>query len=137
VTPILLWAGQQAAQSPKTGDPVTQGLGRLTWEYGVLGIICVLLIGALVWVVKRWQAAMQDKVDITKTYADSLKEQNDAATGLIVETNRNNDTLKVAFDGLKSEVNGRQNDLNKVEEAIDELKLEQTKFIAAAGKAHG
>lgn len=131
---MLLWAGQQ---SSRAGDPVSGGLNRLTWEYGVLGIICVLLIAALVWVVKRWQASMQAQVTITKGFADSLKDHNDAGTNLIVETNRNNDTLKVSFDNLKTEVAGRRTDLNKVEEAIDELKLEQTKFIAAAGKANG
>jgi len=134
---LFLWSGQAAAQAPPSGDPVSGGLSRLTWEYGVLGIICVLLIAALVWVVKRWQAAMQDKVDITKGFASDLKATNDASTGLIVETNRNNDQLKVAFDGLKNEVTGRKSDFKQLEDAVDELKLEQTKFIAAAGKTNG
>jgi hypothetical protein len=80
---------------------------------------------------------MQDKVDITKGFASDLKATNDASTGLIVETNRNNDQLKVAFDGLKNEVTGRKSDLKQLEDAVDELKLEQTKFIAAAGKTNG
>jgi len=130
--PLALQAAQQNG-----GDPVTGGLSRLTWEYGVLGIICVLLIAALVWVVKRWQAAMQDKVDMAKSFAGDLKQTNDAQTNLIIETNRNNDTLKVAFDGLKSEVGLRKDNLKTLEDAVDELKLEQTKFIAVAGRTNG
>ena len=110
---------------------MSQGLGRLTWEYGVLGIICVLLIVALVWVVKRWQAAMQDKVDMAKGFASDLKESNDAQTNLIIETNRHNEALRI-------EVAGRKDNLVDLEKAVDELKTKQIEFIAAAaGRNNG
>ncbi len=128
---MFLALSHSAAQQP-IGDPVTQGLGRLTWEYGVLGIICVLLIAALVWLVKRWQVSMQAQVSMTKNFGADLKEQNDAQTNLIVETNRNNDALNTQFGLLKTEVGTQKTDLTNLQTAVNGLQATQATFIEVA-----
>jgi hypothetical protein len=53
-------------------EAATQASSKLL-DYGVLGAVCVLLIVALVWAVRGWLKAVDDKTAITEKYATRLE----------------------------------------------------------------
>jgi len=87
-----------------TLNAVTDGINRLTWEYGVLGIFSVFFIIALVWLVKQWRTSMLSATADAKEFAKSLTNTASANSKLLVETHRFNDALRAAFDSVKTEL---------------------------------
>lgn len=103
-SPVLL------AQVGSLDDVVTKLV-----NYGVLGIFCVLLIGALVWTVKSWKGAMEGRMQDALDYSNALKALNDALHTHSVETVKAIQTSNAELKAL----NDKHSELKKVVEDHD------------------
>jgi hypothetical protein len=134
---LLLLAAAQA------GDPSSGwGIGEIA-KQGLLGAVAAMAIGALIWMTKNWKAALEERIVDAKGYASALREQNNAATGLVVETNRSNDSLKNALVELKTEVGVRHGNREVIEKeklselirTVDTLKEKQAELLPEVRQA--
>jgi len=108
-------------------------------EYGVLGLACFLLIGALVWAINNWKKSMEARVSDAQGWGNALKEVNDAGANLVVESNRTNDATKLVLEALKTKIErhdqSQADRVAKVEKSVDDLRTKQNEFIIAANAA--
>jgi hypothetical protein len=117
------------ASAADSGGGAVDGISELA-KQGVLGLVASLLILALIWVTKNWKTSMEDRLADAKGYGADLKAINDAATNLVVETNRSSDALRTTCVELKADVTGTKEELGKLRER-------QAEFIAAAKGLNG
>jgi hypothetical protein len=106
--------GQKQAQ-----DALTNIAGQ-----GILGSLCVLLIVALFFAIKGWLKSKDERVDDQKEMSKALKDLNEAASKLAIETNRSGDGTKMALDGMVKS--------NKdLEDKIEDLEKQQVQLVAS------
>lgn len=114
-------------------EPVKNAYEYLLTQ-GVLGVLCVLLIFALIWSVKTLLKAKDDRITDQSKYAEALKEINEAVRDLTIEMNKSstdkaNELLR-RMDTLVSTS-------SSIERSIDGLKTEQTRMGAAFSAKQG
>lgn len=96
---------------------------------GVLGVFCVLLIGALVFCAKALLKSKDDRLADQKEMAKALGEINSALQDLVVESNkhaselvldasRSQDAMRAALSNQERTVTALQTELIKVSEHI-------------------
>jgi len=126
--PTLLSAAMQA-------EATSESLTALA-KYGPLGIFCILLIGALVWIVKAWKSSMEARTADAKEYAVVLKDVGDAGAALAIEANKVQETAKTSLDKLTQSCadlkNGNEREHSDMKGAIDKLREKQNDFVVAA-----
>lgn len=112
-TPVIA-PGQKQAQ-----DALTNIAGQ-----GILGSLCVLLIVALFFAIKGWLKSKDERLDDQKEMSKALKDMNEAASKLAIETNRSGDGVRTALEGLSQS--------NKdLEDKIGDLEKQQVQLVAS------
>lgn len=101
---------------------------------GVLGVLCVLLIVALIWSVKNLLKAKDDRIQDQAKYADALRGYNEAVKDLTVEMNKSandtaNDVLR-SNEGLRISIATLEKSHEKLARDVDGLKNEQVRLTA-------
>lgn len=118
-------------------DAVT-GIAEIA-KQGVLGALAAVLFAGLAWMTKAWKSALEDRIQDAKAYAEALREQNNAATALVVETNRSNDGLKAAFGRMETETAQRLSNREQIEKEIgrslDALREKQQELLPEVRQA--
>lgn len=122
-----------AAPSP-TAEPVSSAYEYLLTQ-GVLGVMCLLLIIALVWILKSLLMAKDARVDDQKKYAEALHQINDAVKGLAIEMNRSssdtaNEVLR-SNESTRITVGSLEKSNDKLTRSLEALKDEQVRLGAA------
>ena len=104
-------------------------------EQGVLGAVCVLLISAVVYLVRSLQKSHKERIGDRKTYAENIKSQNTAASGLVKEVTQANAQLSQDTILSNQEVVGLMEDVQKQVEGntkiIDSLNTQQIRLETA------
>ncbi len=126
------------AGAEDTPEHVTSAYEYLLTQ-GVLGVMCVLLIVALVWTVKGLLKAKDDRLGDQSQYADALKDINGAVKDLTVEMNKSaNDTANEVLrsnEGIKTSVASLEKSTENLARDVSDLKNEQVRLGAALGRA--
>jgi hypothetical protein len=115
------------------GDP-SFGIAEIA-KQGILGAVAAMAIGALIWMTKNWKAALEERIADAKAYATALREQNNASTALVIETNRSNDSLKGAFHELRQAEDAEKEKLGELTRALDGLKEKQSELLPEVRQA--
>lgn len=113
-------------------------------EQGVLGAVCVLLISAVIYLVRSMQKSHKERVGDLKTYAENIKSQNTAMSGLVKEMNQASAQLSQDTILSNQEVVGGMEDMQKQVEGntkiIESLNTQQIRLetaINVKGGLHG
>lgn len=122
-----------APPTETTAQPI-KGAYEYLLTQGVLGVMCVLLIVALIWSVKNLLKSKDDRVQDQAKYADALKGFNEAVRDLTIEMNKSandtaNDVLR-SNEGLKISMATLEKSHEKLARDVDELKNEQVRLTA-------
>lgn len=118
----------------EAGSDPSFGIAEIA-KQGILGAVAAMAIGALIWMTKNWKAALEERIADAKAYATALRDQNNASTALVVETNRSNDTLKGAFNELKVAEDSEKEKLAELTRAVDGLKEKQSELLPEVRQA--
>lgn len=107
---------------------------------GVLGVLCVLLIVALVWTVKNLLQAKDDRINDQKKYADALQGINEAVKELTVEMNKSaSDTANEVLRSnsvVDTSLRNLERAQDKVGASLDNLRNEQVRLSAALSRGN-
>jgi hypothetical protein len=122
--------------SAAQAETAVTGLAELL-KFGILGIFCVLLIVAVVWVVKAWKAAMEERVADAKSYANGLKEVNDAGNKVSTEVRTTVSELERSHDALKTANSTEHGGLTTAVNNLREKQAELITEVRSAGKGNG
>jgi len=118
---------------PEEIKPVTSAYEYLLTQ-GVLGVLCVLLIIALVWTIKNLLKAKDDRVSDQEKYAAALHGVNEAVKELTIETHKSNSDMANEVirsnDSSRSAVTSLEKTNDKLVRVIDDLKNEQVRLNA-------
>lgn len=114
--------------------PPVKGAYEYLLTQGVLGVMCTLLIVALIWSVKNLLKAKDDRIQDQAKYTEALKGFNEAVRDLTVEMNKSandtaNDVLR-SNEGLKISMASLEKSHEKLSRDVDELKTEQVRLAA-------
>lgn len=91
---------------------------------GILGALCVILIVSLFLAIRGWLKSKDERLDDQKEMAKALKDVNEAASKLAIESNRASDGVKTALDNLVKS--------NKdLEDKVGDLEKQQVQLVAA------
>lgn len=112
--------GQQVQVTPGQKQ-AEDALSNLAGQ-GILGSLCVLLIVALFFAVKGWLKSKDERLDDQKEMSKALKDMNEAASKLAIESNRAIDLVKVGLDGLLR----ANKDLEDSVEALEKQQVQLT-----------
>lgn len=109
-------------------EVAAEGMTELL-KFGVLGIFCILLMVALVWLVLRWKEAMEQRVADAQAYATGLQEINDAGNRMTTEVKTSLTDLTTAHRTLR-DANATEH--STISTALNNLRERQVEFIAEA-----
>lgn len=102
---------------------------------GILGVVCLLLILALVWVSKNLLQSKDDRIADQKKYAEALHGINDAVKELTIEMHKaSGDTASsvlVSNEATRIAVGTLEKTNDRVASALGELKNEQVRLGAS------
>jgi len=124
---VTTWLELQQAAPPAVAPGQKQAEDALSTiaGQGILGSLCVLLIVALFYSIKGWLKSKDERLDDQKEMTKALKDVNEAAARLAIESNRSIDGVKTALDGFVR----KHEDL---EDKVTDLEKQQVQFVAAA-----
>lgn len=118
----------------QAAEPTQSALGKIA-DQGVLGAICVLLIGAVGWTLRGWLKEKDDRRVDQKSMGEAVKDISDGAkdltiemkgfmSNLVVETNKSNESVRIALSGFEREH-------IELRRSVDDLRNEQVRLAAA------
>lgn len=117
-------------------EPVSGALTFLLTQ-GVLGVLCVLLIGALVYQTKKADKIQESRIEDQKLYADTLGTVNTAVRELSVELNKSSAGMVSDVRSTLQEVTSKtgllEKTVEKLDQSVDALKDEQVRLGAGLG----
>lgn len=131
-----------AASSPGPVE-AAQALDTILGQ-GVLGSICILLIIAVVFLTKALMKSNKDRISDLTTYANKIKEGNEAMYELVIETNKatahtasevllSNRELSSKVGSLETSVQQANNTLGNLKD--QQVRLEMT--VSRGGNNNG
>ena len=111
---------------------------KSAYEYlltqGVLGVLCVLLIFALVWTVKNLLKSKDERVHDQKKYTEALHDLNEAVRELAIELNKSSSTMTHEVlrsnDLTRTTLGTLEKSQDNVARSLDSLKNEQVRLGA-------
>ena len=102
---------------------------------GVVGSLCVLLIATVVFLAKALMKAHQDRVTDLTTYAQKIKEGNEAMYDLVAETSKavahNSSETVLSNREVTTKVAGLESKITGMEQAVTLLKEQQIRLEVA------
>jgi len=113
--------------------PITSAYEYLLTQ-GVLGVLCVLLIFALVWTVKNLLKSKDERVHDQKKYTEALHDLNEAVRELAIELNKSSSTMTHEVlrsnDLTRTTLGTLEKSQDNVARSLDSLKNEQVRLGA-------
>ena len=111
---------------------------KSAYEYlltqGVLGVLCVLLIFALVWTVKNLLKSKDERVHDQKKYTEALHDLNEAVRELAIELNKSSSAMTHEVlrsnDLTRTTLGTLEKSQDNVARSLDSLKNEQVRLGA-------
>lgn len=115
-------------------EPVDSAYKYLLTQ-GVLGVMCIFLIVALIWLAKNLLQSKDDRIADQKKYADALHGINEAVKELTIEMHKSSsdtaNSVVVSNEATRIAVGSLEKSNERVIGAVDDLVKEQVRLTAA------